>query len=111
MRAYVSVYVLKVISVTFAVFSLSQGSSGIFAKFVERLSGAAIFFGWCAELWSGGRRTCRTCSYGPVLYAMLRKLSRKKDKFGILLCQLWNLISCSTMTEAIQKLSPWHCGL
>ena len=23
--------------------------------------------GWLAEYWSGGRRTCRTCSYGPGL--------------------------------------------
>ena len=27
---------------------------------------AIIFWGWCAEHWSGCRRTCRTCSYGPM---------------------------------------------
>ena len=26
-----------------------------------------FFFGWCIKLWSGGRRTCRTYSYGPEM--------------------------------------------
>ena len=33
-----------------------------------------FFFFFGAEHWSGGRRTCRTCSYGPDIYTAMHRL-------------------------------------
>ena len=63
--------VLKVISVAFyfsSVFAYQvKEATEFLLNLLEDYLLQPFFFGWCAELWSGGRRTCRTCSYGPAL--------------------------------------------
>ena len=61
--------VLKVISVAFSsVFAYQvKEATEFLLNLLEDYLLQPFFFGWCAELWSGGCRTCRTCSYGPVI--------------------------------------------
>ena len=39
------------------------------SRIIKGVAPLHIYGRFLAKLWSGGRRTCRTCSYGPVCVA------------------------------------------